>query len=93
MGFLKVQCLVGVSHKIGRGSSGRLLRCHGSQVSMDVAWGSASLLSSHGRVEAAFGISRRRRVDWKRGAQKQPTPLRVGAWKRERPTIPDRTKQ
>ena len=32
-----------------KGSSGRLLRCHGSQVSMDVAWGSASLLSSHGR--------------------------------------------
>ena len=31
------------------GSSGRLLWCHGSQVSMDVAWGSASLLSSHGR--------------------------------------------
>ena len=31
------------------GSSGRLLWCHGSQISMDVAWGSASLLSSHGR--------------------------------------------
>ena len=31
------------------GSSGRLLWCHGSQVSMDVAWGSASVLSSHGR--------------------------------------------
>ena len=27
----------------------RLLWCHGSQVSMDVAWGSASLFSSHGR--------------------------------------------
>ena len=31
------------------GSSGRLLWCHGSQVSMDVTRGSASLLSSHGR--------------------------------------------
>ena len=31
------------------GSSGRLLWCHGSQVSMDMARGSASLLSSHGR--------------------------------------------
>lgn len=47
--------------------------------------------AEHGAFLTVFGISRRRRVDWKRGAQKQPTPLRVGAWKRERPTI--RTKQ
>ncbi|KAB0395044.1 hypothetical protein E2I00_007536, partial [Balaenoptera physalus] len=50
--------------------------------------------AEHGAfLEAAFGISRRRRVDWKRGAQDELTPLRVGAWKRESRAIPDRTKR
>ncbi|KAJ8778499.1 hypothetical protein J1605_013686 [Eschrichtius robustus] len=50
--------------------------------------------AEHGAfLEAVFGISRRRRVDWKRGAQDELTPLRVGAWKRESRAIPDRTKR
>ena len=35
--------------KLGNVELINVLWCHGSQVSMDVAWGSASLLSSHGR--------------------------------------------
>lgn len=50
--------------------------------------------AEHGAfLEAAFGISRRRRVNWKRGARDQPTSLRVGEWKRESRAIPDRTKR
>ncbi|ELW66259.1 Importin-11 [Tupaia chinensis] len=50
--------------------------------------------AEHGAfLEAAFGISRRRRVDWQRGARDQPTPLRVRKWEREDRAVPDRTRR
>lgn len=50
--------------------------------------------AEHGAfLEAAFGISRRRRVDCKRGARDQPTQLRVWESKQESWAIPDGTKR
>ena len=48
-GFLELRRPWGCSHEARRGSQGVLVRRQGSQVSMHVARGSASWLSSHGR--------------------------------------------
>ena len=69
------------------GSSGRLLWCHGSQVSMDEARGSASLLSSH-VGESSLKTLRRRTLE--RGEERKegikpnkdlesPSPTRLEA--------------
>ena len=65
MGFLELCCQFGVSHEVRRELREPLVWCQGSQASMRVARGSASLLSRHGRglgPQDALGISRFSRV-------------------------------
>ena len=49
MGFLELQRQCGVSHEVRREIQGAFVWRQGSQVSIGVARGSASCLSSHGR--------------------------------------------